>query len=108
MWASQNRRVLVFGGAVGACLITTAVFLFGLGGWLAAWGGYVTYDTDYNLYLFQVFASERPAGTPLGVSTQVGLMGGGGRALVCGGGGGGRSCCCYWPYRQHSCGLAIA
>lgn len=54
VWASQDRKSVVFGGAVGMVLITVAVMIFGLMGWLAAWGGFVTYDTDPNLYLFQV------------------------------------------------------
>ena len=35
-----------------------AVFLFGFGGWLAAWGGYINFNTNPNLFLFQVFHDE--------------------------------------------------
>ncbi|GFR42610.1 hypothetical protein Agub_g3541 [Astrephomene gubernaculifera] len=71
VWASTSRRAVVFGGGVGAALITVAVFLFGFGGWLAAWAGYVTWDTDSNLYLFQVFASARDDDNAFGASVQV-------------------------------------
>ncbi|KAG2497326.1 hypothetical protein HYH03_004490 [Edaphochlamys debaryana] len=59
VWASKDRRSVYFGGGIGFALITVAVFLFGFGGWLAAWAGYVTWNTDGNLYLFQVFATQR-------------------------------------------------
>eukprot|EP00798_Chlamydomonas_sp_ICE-L_P029076 gene29076-32284_t len=83
VWASKDRKSLLWGGCIGACLITCAVFLFGFGGFLAAWGGLITldtdinlksllwggcigaclitFDTDINLYLFQVFADDRNA-----------------------------------------------
>ncbi|GLC41104.1 hypothetical protein PLESTB_001792000 [Pleodorina starrii] len=70
VWASESRGAVVFGGGVGFALITVAVFLFGFGGWLAAWGGFVSEATDPNLYLFQVFSSERDAASP-GASVQV-------------------------------------
>ncbi len=54
VWASTDRRSAVFGGAVGAVMITIAVFIVGFGGWLAAWAGYVTWETNPNLFLFQV------------------------------------------------------
>ncbi|KXZ51913.1 hypothetical protein GPECTOR_11g40 [Gonium pectorale] len=72
VWASTDRRSVIFGGGVGFALTTTAVFLFGFGGWLAAWGGYVTWETDGNLFLFQVFAAERHEGAATGASVQVG------------------------------------
>ncbi|EFJ52719.1 hypothetical protein VOLCADRAFT_115669, partial [Volvox carteri f. nagariensis] len=77
VWASESRRAVVFGGGVGFLLIMVAVFLFGFGGWLAAWGGYITDVTDYNLYLFQVFSSERDAaatGASVQVSSWVGVV----------------------------------
>ncbi|GIL45946.1 hypothetical protein Vafri_3056 [Volvox africanus] len=70
VWASESKAAVLFGGGLGFVLITVAVFLFGFGGWLAAWGGYVTEDTDPNLYLFQVFSSERDEASP-GASVQV-------------------------------------
>lgn len=64
VWASESRGSLIFGGSVAFVGITIAVFLFGLGGWLAAWGGYVSFNTNTNLYLFQVFNSQRVAAPP--------------------------------------------
>lgn len=64
VWASTDRKSVVFGGFVGFALTMFAVFIFGFGGWLAAWAGYVTEDTDPNLYLFQLFADERDSATP--------------------------------------------
>uniref|UniRef100_A0A7R9V1J1 Uncharacterized protein n=1 Tax=Chlamydomonas euryale TaxID=1486919 RepID=A0A7R9V1J1_9CHLO len=61
-WASEDRKALIFGGSVGFVLITITVFLFGLGGWLAAWAGYVNWSTNGNLFLFQVFKSELVTG----------------------------------------------
>ena len=58
IWASADRKSMLFGGAVGSFLIMIAVFLFGFGGWLAAWGGYINFNTNANLYLFQVFHDE--------------------------------------------------
>lgn len=58
VWASESKSSVVFGGGVGFLLITLAVFLFGFGGWLAGWAGYITENTDYNLYLFQVRAAR--------------------------------------------------
>ncbi len=58
VWASENRAAVIFGGAVGGFLTTIAVFLFGFGGWLAAWGGFINYSTNANLFLFQVGCSE--------------------------------------------------
>jgi hypothetical protein len=59
VWASSSRRAVVLGGAGGAFLIMAAVFLFGFGGWLAAWGGLINWDTtDPNLFLFQIFQSD--------------------------------------------------
>eukprot|EP00201_Polytomella_parva_P018345 CAMPEP_0175050242 /NCGR_PEP_ID=MMETSP0052_2-20121109/7157_1 /TAXON_ID=51329 ORGANISM="Polytomella parva, Strain SAG 63-3" /NCGR_SAMPLE_ID=MMETSP0052_2 /ASSEMBLY_ACC=CAM_ASM_000194 /LENGTH=612 /DNA_ID=CAMNT_0016314437 /DNA_START=29 /DNA_END=1867 /DNA_ORIENTATION=- len=60
VWASKDRKALIFGGAMSSLGVTVVVFLFGLGGWLAAWGGYVNGNyTNMNLLLFQVFASEQ-------------------------------------------------
>lgn len=53
-WASENRKALVTGGAMGCIAIILTVFTFGLGGWLAAWAGYINFSTNANLYLFQV------------------------------------------------------
>jgi hypothetical protein len=71
VWASSGREAVVFGGAVGACLISVAVFLFGFAGWLADWGNLVVFDYDYetgqplinpNLFLFQVFKTADAVG----------------------------------------------
>ena len=63
MWASESRTSLVFGGWVGFISITIAVFLVGFGGWLAAWGGLIGWNTNYNLYLFQLFDVTPPNAT---------------------------------------------
>jgi hypothetical protein len=34
-------------------MVFVVVFFFGLCGLLAAWGGYITYDTNPNLYFLQ-------------------------------------------------------
>ncbi|KAG2437853.1 hypothetical protein HXX76_005471 [Chlamydomonas incerta] len=64
VWASTDRKSVVFGGFVGFGLTMFAVFIFGFGGWLAAWAGYVTWDTNPNLFLFQLFADERDSASP--------------------------------------------
>ncbi|MEW5319668.1 MAG: hypothetical protein WDW38_010808 [Sanguina aurantia] len=58
VWASKDRQSLVFGGTLGFVMVTTAVFLFGFGGWLSAWAGLVNKNTNQNLFLFQVFSDE--------------------------------------------------
>ncbi|GAX81943.1 hypothetical protein CEUSTIGMA_g9371.t1 [Chlamydomonas eustigma] len=58
IWASEDRSTMIFGGVMGGSLVTIAVFLFGFGGLLAAWAGYVNFSTNPNLFLFQVFNSE--------------------------------------------------
>ena len=58
VWASKDRTSLIGGGFLASVLVMIIVFLFGFGGWLAAWAGYVNFSTNGNLYLFQVFKSE--------------------------------------------------
>lgn len=64
VWAGEDRRSVVFGGATAFVLIMTAVFLFGFGGWLANWGGLIEWTADGmalaypNVVLFQVFKDE--------------------------------------------------
>lgn len=56
VWASQDKRALRGGAIIGATSVVVVVFLFGLCGFLACWGGLIDLDTaDPNLYLFQVF-----------------------------------------------------
>ena len=55
VWAAQDRRALQNGAIGGCCAVITAIFLFGLFGYIACWGGLVDYaSTNVNLYLFQV------------------------------------------------------
>lgn len=68
VWASQNRRQLHLGGAVGYVAIVCLVFLSGFGGWLAFAGGYVSDATNANLYLVQILGG-RPGGPDGGVAT---------------------------------------
>jgi hypothetical protein len=56
--ASEDRKSMIFGGTLGFVLITIAVMLFGLGGWLAAWAGHINWSTNGNLFLFQVMRDE--------------------------------------------------
>lgn len=58
VWASKDKKAMIGGGFLASVLVMIAVFLFGFGGWLAAWAGWVNYNTNGNLFLFQVFNSE--------------------------------------------------
>lgn len=49
VWASKDRKSLVFGGTVGFITVTAAVFLFGFGGWIASWAGLINKNTNQNL-----------------------------------------------------------
>jgi SSS family solute:Na+ symporter len=58
VWASKDKKAMIGGGFLASFLVMLIVFLVGFGGWLAAWAGYVNYNTNGNLFLFQVFKSE--------------------------------------------------
>jgi len=58
VWAAQDERALKMGGCIACVWIVIAVFLYGLFGFLAAWGGLIDFETaNPNLYMFQVFRS---------------------------------------------------
>lgn len=64
VWAAEDRRALQHGAIGGCCAVIVAIFLYGLFGFIACWGGLVDYaTTNVNLYLFQVFKTspEQPA-----------------------------------------------
>lgn len=55
VWAANSAKALQQGGAFASVAVSVAVFLFGLAGFLAAWGGLIDVDRDDpNLYLFQL------------------------------------------------------
>ena len=58
VWASKDRKSMVGGGFLASVFVMLIVFIIGFGGWLAAWAGYVNYNTNGNLFVFQVFKSE--------------------------------------------------
>lgn len=59
VWAAEDRRALQHGAIGGCCAVITAIFLYGLFGFIACWGGLVDYaNTNVNLYLFQVFKTS--------------------------------------------------
>jgi SSS family solute:Na+ symporter len=63
VWASADRDALRSGAIIGWAAVTICVFLCGLFGFIACWGGLIDLDTaDPNLYLFQVFKREKGAG----------------------------------------------
>eukprot|EP00287_Rhodomonas_sp_CCMP768_P019405 CAMPEP_0202829510 /NCGR_PEP_ID=MMETSP1389-20130828/15563_1 /ASSEMBLY_ACC=CAM_ASM_000865 /TAXON_ID=302021 /ORGANISM="Rhodomonas sp., Strain CCMP768" /LENGTH=606 /DNA_ID=CAMNT_0049503071 /DNA_START=36 /DNA_END=1857 /DNA_ORIENTATION=+ len=56
VWAAENERALKLGGLIACFWIVVAVFLYGLFGFLAAWGGLIDFETaNPNLYMFQIF-----------------------------------------------------
>jgi Na+/proline symporter len=59
-WASKDKQALHKGAILGAIAVILVVFFAGLCGLLAAWAGLLTYDTDPNLYLFQVLNGGQP------------------------------------------------
>ena len=55
VWAAEDTRALQQGGIIGGVAVVAAIFLYGLFGFIACWGGLVDYaNTNVNLYLFQV------------------------------------------------------
>jgi Na+/proline symporter len=63
-WASKDRRTLYLSAALGCVLTSSVVFLFGFGGFLAAWANLIDFDTaNPNLYLFQVFKDQNIQGS---------------------------------------------
>ena len=55
VWAAEDTRALQQGGIIGGAAVVAAIFLYGLFGFIACWGGLVDYaNTNVNLYLFQV------------------------------------------------------
>jgi SSS family solute:Na+ symporter len=59
VWAAEDERALKRGSLIGCIAIVVCVFLFGLFGFLAAWGGLIDFtNTNINLYLFQIFKTD--------------------------------------------------
>jgi SSS family solute:Na+ symporter len=59
VWAAEDKTALRQGGVMGCVAVVIAIFLYGLFGFIAAWGGLVDYvNTNPNLYLFQVFKTS--------------------------------------------------
>jgi len=59
VWAAQSAMELRLGGTVACVAVVLTVFLFGMAGFLAAWGGLINpARDDPNLYLFQLFKSH--------------------------------------------------
>jgi SSS family solute:Na+ symporter len=63
-WASKDKQALHKGAIIGAIAVIIVVFFAGLCGLLAAWAGLITYDTNGNLYLFQVLAGGKMPAIP--------------------------------------------
>lgn len=61
-WASKDKHALHKGAILGAVILV--VFFAGLCGLLAAWAGLLTFDTDPNLYLFQVLGRGQVPSIP--------------------------------------------
>lgn len=53
VWASKSDKALYWGSGLACCMIIIVVFFFGLCGWLAAWAGLITENTNPNLYFLQ-------------------------------------------------------
>lgn len=64
-WASRDRRTLHIGAIIGSSAVIIMVFFAGLCGLLGAWAGLITYDTNINLYLFQVLAKGKTYVAPV-------------------------------------------
>lgn len=59
VWAAEDEKALKQGGIIGGITVVVAIFLYGLFGFIAAWGGLINFETtNPNLYLFQVFKSS--------------------------------------------------
>ncbi|KNC82499.1 hypothetical protein SARC_05225, partial [Sphaeroforma arctica JP610] len=70
VWASENKASLMFGASVASVAVGCVTFLFGFGGWLAAWAGYITMETNPNLYWFTLFTG----GTSTTLNNWAGLV----------------------------------
>jgi len=73
VWASADRRTLMVGASLGAVGVIVVTFFFCFCGFLAMWAGYITWDTNPNLYLFQVFRDEGQSGQAH-ISSWVGVV----------------------------------
>jgi len=59
VWAAENPAALKQGGIMGCVAVVIAIFLYGLIGFIAAWGGLIDFvNTNPNLYLFQIFKTS--------------------------------------------------
>ncbi len=63
-WASKDKQALHKGAIFGAIAVILIVFFAGFCGLLAAWAGLLTFETDANLYLFQVLAGGQAPAIP--------------------------------------------
>eukprot|EP01134_Creolimax_fragrantissima_P005863 CFRG5863T1 len=55
VWASESKSSLYFGAGFASVAAMLITFMFGFGGFLAQWAGYITAETNYNLYWFTLF-----------------------------------------------------
>eukprot|EP00899_Mesostigma_viride_P007857 jgi/Mesvir1/17072/Mv15260-RA.1 len=75
VWASQDAHALKWGSIIGCTALIIMTFLLGFGGFLAAWAGFISWETtNPNLYLFQVFNQERDMDGNARVSSWVGVL----------------------------------
>ncbi|KAI9011205.1 hypothetical protein BC832DRAFT_550007 [Gaertneriomyces semiglobifer] len=73
VWASADKRALRVGASMGAVLAIVVAFLFGFGGFLAGWAGYLTEDNNSNLAFFHLL-TKGGANTDVWVIILVVLM----------------------------------
>jgi SSS family solute:Na+ symporter len=72
VWASQDEQALKQGSIIGCIWVVLAIFLYGLFGYIACWGGLVDYvKTNINLYLFQVLKTDPTEGPNERVDTAI-------------------------------------
>jgi len=87
--AAASETELRIGGMVGCAAVVLTVFLFGMAGFLAAWGGLIDpLRDDPNLYLFQLFKRSGTDSAKVGPCFRPATTGLRRRGRsVCGGGG---------------------
>eukprot|EP01025_Chloroclados_australasicus_P003530 TRINITY_DN1083_c1_g1_i7.p1 TRINITY_DN1083_c1_g1~~TRINITY_DN1083_c1_g1_i7.p1 ORF type:complete len:530 (-),score=37.94 TRINITY_DN1083_c1_g1_i7:2593-4182(-) len=62
VWASENRRALNLGAAIGSIGIVLLVSFTSLCGFIAYWSGLITSETNENLYFFVLITNDTEAG----------------------------------------------
>jgi len=73
VWASEDQQTLRHGAYLGCGLVIFVVFSCGLFGFMAAWAGLITEQTNPNLYMFQIFNSD-PTNPNATVDNWVGVL----------------------------------